>query len=44
MKKDNWILIIFLITFVLSVVFSTLSNIITFIRNSGGIGPIFFKK
>ena len=38
MKKDNWILIIFLITFVLSVVFSTLSNIITLKANNLVLG------
>ena len=38
MKKDNWILIIFLITFILSVVFSTLSNIITLKANNIVLG------
>ena len=37
-KKDNWILIIFLITFILSVVFSTLSNIITLKANNLVLG------
>lgn len=38
MKKDNWILTIFLITFVLSVVFSTLSNVITMKANNVVLG------
>lgn len=37
-KKENWILIIFLITFILSVVFSTLSNIITLKANNLVLG------
>ena len=38
MKKDNWILTIFLITFVLSIVFSTLSNVITLKANNIVLG------
>ena len=28
MKKDNWIIIVFILTFILSIVFSTISNLI----------------
>lgn len=38
MKKDNWILTIFLITFILSIVFSTLSNVITMTANNVVLG------
>lgn len=38
MKKDNWILTIFMITFVLSIIFSTLSNVITMKANNVVLG------
>ena len=34
MKKDHWILIVFLLTFVLSIIFSSISNIITLTCNN----------
>lgn len=38
MKKDNWILTIFLITFILSITFSALSNVITMTANNVVLG------
>lgn len=34
MKKDHWILIVFLLTFILSIIFSTVSNLIVLTGNN----------